>query len=157
VHIGQRKSLRNDGASLTYVGSYVKDLWRRGVNLPSCKSCQQTFPKQELLNKASGKLKSKWKTIDGLLVQLPLPEQSIPSAFAGSGSRKDGRISSYQLKDASGYEYLYQQLLLEFWKLLDTTIKVETKERPTVVIGTVAILWQALWVFLMGRKAGRAA
>ncbi|RAV30778.1 bifunctional 5,10-methylenetetrahydrofolate dehydrogenase/5,10-methenyltetrahydrofolate cyclohydrolase [Sinomicrobium soli] len=140
----------NDGASLTYVGSKVKACERVGfestlVKLPS------TISEVELLRKI--KELNEDESVDGFIVQLPLPRQ-IDTQKVLMAVDPD--------KDVDGFHPVnFGKMALDMTTFIPATpfgilellerYNVETKGKHTVVIGRSHIVGRPMSI-LMGRK-----
>lgn len=140
----------NDGASLTYVGSKVKACERVGfestlVKMPS------TVTEVELLKKI--KELNENDTIDGFIVQLPLPEQIDEQKVL---------MAVDPSKDVDGFHpENFGKMALDMTTFIPATpfgilellerYGVETKGKHTVVIGRSHIVGRPMSI-LMGRK-----
>ena len=140
----------NDGASLTYVGSKVKSCERVGfestmVRMPS------TTSEQELLNKI--KELNQDSSIDGFIVQLPLPPQINTQRVL---------LAVDPDKDVDGFHPTnFGKMALDMSTFIPATpfgilellerYKVDTQGKHTVVIGRSHIVGRPMSI-LMGRK-----
>jgi methylenetetrahydrofolate dehydrogenase (NADP+)/methenyltetrahydrofolate cyclohydrolase len=140
----------NDGASLTYVGSKVRACERVGfestmVKLPSNTSETELLKKIKELNEDD--------TIDGFIVQLPLPEQIDEQKVLMAVSPS---------KDVDGFHpENFGKMALDMSTFIPATpygilellerYGVETKGKHTVVIGRSHIVGRPMSI-LMGRK-----
>jgi methylenetetrahydrofolate dehydrogenase (NADP+)/methenyltetrahydrofolate cyclohydrolase len=140
----------NDGASLTYVGSKVRACERVGfestmVKLPSTTSETELLKKIKELNEDD--------TIDGFIVQLPLPEQIDEQKVLMAVSPS---------KDVDGFHpENFGKMALDMSTFIPATpygilellerYGVETKGKHTVVIGRSHIVGRPMSI-LMGRK-----
>lgn len=140
----------NDGASLTYVGSKVKACERVGfestlVKMPSTTSETELLKKIQQLNEDD--------TIDGFIVQLPLPDQIDTQKVLMAIDPK---------KDVDGFHpENFGKMALDMSTFIPATpfgilellerYGVETKGKHTVVIGRSHIVGRPMSI-LMGRK-----
>ncbi|WP_029596651.1 bifunctional 5,10-methylenetetrahydrofolate dehydrogenase/5,10-methenyltetrahydrofolate cyclohydrolase [Flavobacterium sp. ACAM 123] len=140
----------NDGASLTYVGSKVRACERVGfestlVKLPSTTSETELLKKIKELNEDD--------TIDGFIVQLPLPEQIDEQKVL---------MAVDPSKDVDGFHpENFGKMALDMSTFIPATpygilellerYGVETKGKHTVVIGRSHIVGRPMSI-LMGRK-----
>ncbi len=140
----------NDGASLTYVGSKVKACGRVGfestlVKLPSTISETELLKKIEELNQND--------TIDGFIVQLPLPEQIDDQKVL---------MAIDPSKDVDGFHpENFGKMALDMTTFIPATpfgilellerYGVQTAGKHTVVIGRSHIVGRPMSI-LMGRK-----
>ncbi|MCL9806238.1 bifunctional 5,10-methylene-tetrahydrofolate dehydrogenase/5,10-methylene-tetrahydrofolate cyclohydrolase [Flavobacterium amniphilum] len=140
----------NDGASLTYVGSKVKACERVGfestlVKMPSTTSETELLKKIEELNQND--------TIDGFIVQLPLPDQIDTQKVL---------MAIDPSKDVDGFHpENFGKMALDMSTFIPATpfgilellerYNVETKGKHTVVIGRSHIVGRPMSI-LMGRK-----
>lgn len=140
----------NDGASLTYVGSKVKACERVGfestlIKMPSTTSETELLKKIQQLNKDD--------TIDGFIVQLPLPDQIDTQKVLMAIDPK---------KDVDGFHpENFGKMALDMSTFIPATpfgilellerYGVETKGKHTVVIGRSHIVGRPMSI-LMGRK-----
>lgn len=140
----------NDGASLTYVGSKVKACARVGfestlVKMPSTTSETELLKKIKELNEDD--------TIDGFIIQLPLPKQIDTQKVLMAVDPK---------KDVDGFHpENFGKMALDMSTFIPATpfgilellerYNVETKGKHTVVIGRSHIVGRPMSI-LMGRK-----
>lgn len=140
----------NDGASLTYVASKVKSCEMVGfestlIRLPSTTSELELLKKIDELNKDV--------SIDGFIVQLPLPEQINTQAVI---------MAIDPDKDVDGFHPTnFGKMALDMSTFIPATpfgilellerYKVETQGKHTVVIGRSHIVGRPMSI-LMGRK-----
>lgn len=140
----------NDGASLTYVGSKVKACERVGfestlIKMPSTTSETELLKKIQQLNEDD--------TIDGFIVQLPLPDQIDTQKVLMAIDPK---------KDVDGFHpENFGKMALDMSTFIPATpfgilellerYGVETKGKHTVVIGRSHIVGRPMSI-LMGRK-----
>ncbi len=140
----------NDGASLTYVGSKVKACERVGfestlVKMPSTTSETELLKKIKQLNQDD--------SIDGFIVQLPLPEQIDTQKVL---------MAIDPSKDVDGFHpENFGKMALDMTTFIPATpfgilellerYNVETKGKHTVVIGRSHIVGRPMSI-LMGRK-----
>lgn len=140
----------NDGASLTYVGSKVKACERVGfestlVKMPSTTSETELLMKISELNMDD--------TIDGFIVQLPLPDQIDTQKVL---------MAIDPSKDVDGFHpENFGKMALDMTTFIPATpfgilellerYKVETQGKHTVVIGRSHIVGRPMSI-LMGRK-----
>ncbi len=140
----------NDGASLTYVGSKVKSCEKVGfestmVRMPSTTSELELLNKIEELNQDD--------TIDGFIVQLPLPPQIDTQKVL---------LAVDPDKDVDGFHPMnFGKMALDMSTFIPATpfgilellerYNVETKGKHTVVIGRSHIVGRPMSI-LMGRK-----
>ncbi|TPD65868.1 bifunctional 5,10-methylenetetrahydrofolate dehydrogenase/5,10-methenyltetrahydrofolate cyclohydrolase [Flavobacterium microcysteis] len=140
----------NDGASLTYVGSKVKACERVGfestlVKMPSTTSETELLKKIQQLNEDD--------TIDGFIVQLPLPDQiDTQKVLMAIDPRKDvdGFHPENFGKMALDMSTFIPATPFGILELLER-YGVETKGKHTVVIGRSHIVGRPMSI-LMGRK-----
>lgn len=140
----------NDGASLTYVGSKVKACERVGfestlIKMPSTTSETELLKKIQQLNEDD--------TIDGFIVQLPLPDQIDTQKVL---------MAIDPQKDVDGFHpENFGKMALDMSTFIPATpfgilellerYGVETKGKHTVVIGRSHIVGRPMSI-LMGRK-----
>lgn len=140
----------NDGASLTYVGSKVKACERVGfestlIKMPSTTSETELLKKIQELNEDD--------TIDGFIVQLPLPDQIDTQKVL---------MAIDPEKDVDGFHpENFGKMALDMSTFIPATpfgilellerYGVETKGKHTVVIGRSHIVGRPMSI-LMGRK-----
>lgn len=140
----------NDGASLTYVNSKVKSCERVGfestmVRLPSTTSELELLKKIDELNKDT--------SIDGFIVQLPLPDQIDTQKVI---------MAIDPEKDVDGFHPTnFGKMALDMSTFIPATpfgilellerYNVDTKGKHTVVIGRSHIVGRPMSI-LMGRK-----
>jgi methylenetetrahydrofolate dehydrogenase (NADP+) / methenyltetrahydrofolate cyclohydrolase len=140
----------NDGASLTYVGSKVKACEQVGfestlVRMPSTTSESELLKKIKELNQD--------KSIDGFIVQLPLPEQiDAEKVLLAIDPRKD--VDGFHPEN-------FGKMALDMTTFIPATpfgilellerYNIETKGKHTVVIGRSHIVGRPMSI-LMGRK-----
>src|SRR5690554_2566034 len=140
----------NDGASLTYVGSKVKACERVGFESTLIKM-PETTSELELLKKI--KQLNEDDTIDGFIVQLPLPPQINTQKVL---------LAIDPSKDVDGFHpENYGKMALDMSTFIPATpfgilellrrYKVETKGKHTVVIGRSHIVGRPMSI-LMSRK-----
>ena len=140
----------NDGASLTYVGSKVTACERVGfestlVKMPSTTSETELLKKIQQLNEDD--------TIDGFIVQLPLPDQiDTQKVLMAIDPRKDvdGFHPENFGKMALDMSTFIPATPFGILELLER-YGVETKGKHTVVIGRSHIVGRPMSI-LMGRK-----
>jgi methylenetetrahydrofolate dehydrogenase (NADP+) / methenyltetrahydrofolate cyclohydrolase len=140
----------NDGASLTYVASKVKACEQVGfestlIRMPSTTSESELLKKIKELNQD--------KTIDGFIVQLPLPEQIDSEKVLLAIDPK---------KDVDGFHpENFGKMALDMTTFIPATpfgilellerYNIDTKGKHTVVIGRSHIVGKPMSI-LMGRK-----
>jgi methylenetetrahydrofolate dehydrogenase (NADP+) / methenyltetrahydrofolate cyclohydrolase len=140
----------NDGASLTYVASKVKACEQVGfestlIRMPSTTSESELLKKIKELNQD--------KTIDGFIVQLPLPEQIDSEKVLLAIDPK---------KDVDGFHpENFGKMALDMTTFIPATpfgilellerYNIDTKGKHTVVIGRSHIVGRPMSI-LMGRK-----